>query len=160
MKEIVPIELNTESFKNYGCVINKMELKPNVYNEEFKYWSKTSQFSINGVTSTGMLCPSKREMLVKCFERHINTVEVLVALEGDSIICVGKQSATDDENIEGIQAFYIKQGDAFLINKGIWHWIPYPINSTGSKFIVMFSLGTEDNDLMIKHLTNEINITM
>ena len=160
MKKIVPIELNTENFKEYGYVISKMELKPDADNEEFKYWSKISQFNIKGTTSTGILCPSKREMIVKSFERHVNTIEVLVALAGDSIICVGKQSANDDEEIECIQAFHIKQGEAFLMNKGIWHWIPYPLNSMGSKFLVMFSSGTEDNDLQIKHLTNEIKIVI
>ena len=99
-------------------------------------------------------------MVVKCFERHINTIEVMVALEGDSIICVGKQSACEEEEIERVQAFYIKQGEGFVMNEGIWHWAPYPVNSMESKFLIMFKLGTEDNDLEVKHLSNEIKVNI
>ena len=158
MSELVPIELNTESFKDYGYVMSKSQLNPNADTDEFKYWSKVSEFKLKGAVSTGILCPSKREMVVKCVERHVNTVEILVALEGDSIICVGKQSNCDDEEIKDIQAFHIKQGDAFVMNEGIWHWVPYPVNTMECKFLVMFASGTEDNDCEIKQLSNEIKI--
>lgn len=80
-------------------------------------------------------------MIVKSFERHVNTIEAMVALEGDSILCVGKRSIGNEE-IGGIQAFYIKQGDAFYLNEGILHWALYPVNASGSKALVMFASGT------------------
>lgn len=160
MDKLVPIELNEESFIDYGHVITKTHLSPDADNDEFKYWSKVTEFKIDGPVSTGILCPNNREMIVKCFERHINTIEVLVSLEGDSIICVGKKSTCDDEKIQGVQAFYIKQGDGIAIDEGIWHWVPYPIDKTGSKFLVMFESGTEDNDLQVKNLLDEIGINI
>ena len=160
MNQIVPIELTMENFEDYGYVMSKPQLMPNDDNEEIKYWSRTSEFKIDGTTSTGILCANKREMIVKTLERHINTIEAMVALEGDSILCVGKKSVGEDEEIEGIQAFHIKQGDAFYMNEGTWHWAPYPVNSLESKFLVMFASGTEDNDLQVKQLSNEININI
>lgn len=157
MKEIKAIELTAANFKDYGYIIHNTGAKADADNEEFTYWGKVSQLKMGGVTSTGILCCHQRELIIKKMERHVNTPEVLVAVEGDSLICLSRPSNKDDE-IKDIKAFYLKQGSAVALNAGAWHWVPFPINCEMSKFIVVFTQGTEDNDLEIKDLDEKIRI--
>lgn len=128
MRDIKPVELTFENFKAYGIVLSSVNNEPMADNEEFKYWSKVSLLKMHEVVSSGMLFGLKREPLIKKLERHVNTPEVLVALQGDSVICVTEPSPKGSTAIDGIQAFYIKQGDAIAMNPGVWHWIPIPVN--------------------------------
>jgi len=153
-----PVELTAESFKDYGHVISKGQENPMADNEEFMYWGKVSQLKMSGIASTGVLIGHKREPVVVKLERHVNTPEVLAALDGDSVVCVAKPSPKGTDTIEGVQAFYIKQGEAFAMHEGTWHWIPVPVNSEECKFLVVFASGTEDNDLEVKDLLEEIMI--
>jgi ureidoglycolate hydrolase len=152
MKKLIPIEMTSESFKEYGQIISNKQGAPMADNQEFSYWGKVSELSMSNVVSTGVLYGNKRGPVIKSFERHNNTHEVLVALEGDSVLCCGKPSINNDNTIDGIQAFYIKEGAAFAMYPGTWHWIPVPLLDNPSKFLVLFASGTEANDLEIKDL--------
>lgn len=160
MVELRPVELTDESFKDYGHVISNGHGNPMGDNEEFIYWGKLSQLKINGTASTGVLIGHKREPVIDKLERHVNTPEVLVALDGESVVCVAKPSPVGTDIIEGMQVFYVKQGEAFAMYEGTWHWIPIPVNSEDCKFLVVFASGTEENDLEVKDLSEEIKISI
>jgi ureidoglycolate hydrolase len=158
MKKLIPIEMTSESFKEYGHIISNKQGVPMADNQEFSYWSKVSELSMSNAVSTGVLYGNKREPVIKSFERHNNTPEVLVALEGDSVMCFAKPSLINDNTIDGIQAFYIKERVAFAMYPGTWHWIPIPLSDIPSKFLVLFASGTEAEDLEIKDLDEQVMI--
>lgn len=158
MKEIKAIELTRENFKDYGYVLSKEDGEPLAKNEELTYWGKVSCFGMSESVSTGILYNHKRDPIIKKFERHVKTPEVLVALEGDSIICLAKSTCNPDKDTESVKAFYIKQGDAIGLHAGTWHWVPIPINCEKSKFLVVFANGTEDNDMDFSDLVEGIQI--
>ena len=133
-------------------------MEPMANDSEITYWGKVSQLKMGDVVSTGVLYTHKREPVIKCLERHVNTPEVLVALEGDSVICFGKPSREGQVGIDGLQAFYIKQGDAFAMHAGTWHWAAVPVKGELSKFLVLFALGTEANDLEVRDLAENLKI--
>jgi len=108
--------------------------------------------------STGILYGHKREPVIKSLERHVDTVEVLVALEGDSAILFAKPSYEFEEGYENFKAFYLRQGDAFAMHRGTWHWIAVPISGDICKFLVMFASGTETNDIEVRNLSEPIKI--
>ena len=157
MKELKPLPLTAENFKDYGSVLSITKGEPMADKVEFKYWGKVSHLKMGQVVSSGVLFGYMRELIVKSMERHLNTPEVLIAIEGDSIICIGKPSSRCNE-IEDIQAFYIKQGDAFAMHNGTWHCVPYPINSHMCKFLVMFASETEANDLEVRDLPEAVRV--
>jgi ureidoglycolate hydrolase len=158
MKELKAVELTGESFKDYGYVVSSVSGEPMADNAEFKYWGKVSELKMSEFASTGVLLCLKRELIVKQFERHVHTPEMLVALEGNSIICFAKPSVQGKNQIEAIRAFKVKQGTAIAVHEGAWHWIPYPVDCKESKFLVVFASGTEANDLEVKELDEEITI--
>ncbi len=51
------------------------------------------------------------------FERHNETDEVFIALQGCSILYVGD----GDGEIGAISAFYLEPNTAFNVKKGVWH---------------------------------------
>lgn len=158
MKQMEVMELTPDSFKEYGYVISQSDAQPNTNNEEFTYWGKVSQSEMSKLVSTGVLVCHERQNVVEKLERHVNTPEILAALEGDSVICVGKRhdGTGSPSEIKGIKAFRIKQGDAICMYSGTWHWIPFPENCKNSKFMVAFASGTEDNDLEIVDLPEKL----
>lgn len=157
MKKLKQSPLTPENFKEYGFVLNVARQEPAADNPDFKYWSEISQLQMGRVASTGLLYGNMREPVATRLERHVNTPEVLVSVEGDSILCVGKPTGAG-VNIEDVAAFYLKQGDAVALREGTWHAVPFPVNDAICKFIVMFALGTEDNDLELSDLPEEIRI--
>ena len=157
MKHIKPIELTPENFKGYGHVLNKTAGEPLAKNEEFTYWSKVAQFNMGPNLSTGLLFAHKRPPVIKSLERHTNTPEILVATEGESVICFAKPSEKGDE-IKDIQAFRIRQGDGIVMHAGTWHWVGFPTESAKSTLLVIFASDTESDDLEIKDLPEQVEV--
>ena len=157
MRKIKAVTLNSESFKDYGQVISNCQAKPITNNEEFTYWGKVAELGISEKMSSGILLARKREGIIRSLERHMRTPEILIALEGDSLICMAKPETTVGMNqIEGIQIFYIHQGEAIAMYLGTWHWIPFPVNQEETRFLVIFASGTEVQDLEVRDLEEVI----
>ena len=111
MKEITAVGLTPENFKDYGQILSISKGDPMADNQEFVYWGKVTELAMTEKVSTGILVCRKREGLIKSLERHTRTPEILVALEGNSLICMAKpESIVGADRIAGIQAFYVRQG--------------------------------------------------
>ena len=156
---IKPGVLTLEVFKEYGHILNLSQGEPLASNEEITYWGKITELKMSQVISTGILYAHKRECTINSFERHVNTPEILVALEGDSIICFCKPSVSNISiDLNDARAFYIRQGDVIAMHPGTWHWAGFPQNCESSKFLVLFASGTEANDLEVRDLSEAIKI--
>lgn len=161
MQEIKAVALTSENFKDYGQVLSIRKGEPMADTEEFAYWGKIANLKMTEKVSTGLLVCRKREGAVRSLERHVRTPEILVALKGDSLICMAKPEAVGGaDRIEGIQAFHVYQGEAFVMHAGTWHWIPFPINQEESKFLVVFASGTEADDLEVRDLADVIKVSL
>ena len=159
MKEIQAIELTPENFQDYGQILSASKGEPMADNEEFAYWGKIAELGMTEQVSTGFLVCRQREGEVKNLERHTRTPEILVALEGDSLICMAKpESVIGADRIEGIQAFHVREGEAFVMHIGTWHWVPFPVNRETSKFLVVFASGTEADDLELRDLEDAVKV--
>ena len=157
MKRVKPAKLTSTSFKPYGYVISATKGKPLANNSELTYWTKVSLLKMGETVSTGVLFGHEREAVVRSLERHKKTPEVLVALEGDSVVCFAKPSSSHGR-IRGIRAFYVRQGGAICMHTGTWHWAAFPVNVKKCKFLVLFAADTETSDLEIRNLPEEIGI--
>lgn len=159
MKAISAVALTPENFKEYGQVLSLRKGEPMADNEEFMYWGKVTELAMTEKVSTGFLVCHKREGLVKNLERHTSTPEIMVALEGDAVVCMAKpESIVGADRIEGIQAFHVRQGQAFVMQVGTWHWVPYPVDGEKSTFLVVFASGTEADDLEVRELADVVKV--
>jgi ureidoglycolate lyase len=159
MKEIKAHELSTANFTGYGWILSESNESPLADNPEFKYWGRVSRFSVHGELSSGILFCRARDKVVSQMERHVNTAEILAALSGDSVLCLAKKTVPGQGvDPATLRSFIIKQGQAVCLEAGTWHWIPYPLNEDGSKFLVAFNCGTEENDLEVVKLEEDISL--
>jgi ureidoglycolate hydrolase len=157
MERIKLVKLTPTEFKPYGYVISSTKGKPLAKNRELTYWSKVSLLKMGKTVSTGVLLAHKREAVVKSLERHEKTPEVLVALQGDSIVCLGKPGA-GPRKIRGVKAFYVRQGQAICMHPGTWHCMPFPVNVRKCKFLVLFATDTEMSDLETRDISEEMKV--
>ena len=150
-----PINLTEDSIKGYGYLLHESTKEPTFSNEQFEYTGDVYRFAVEEEMTVGILISRKREMKLECLERHMQTVEILVELENDAVIFLAKPSEQDDK-IEDIKAFYLKQGQAVVLNKATWHWVPYPFGKLECKTLVIFKEGTSANDCEIKNIEENI----
>lgn len=150
-------ELTAESFSSFGKVLNRapfVDLDPS---EEFSWADGCGDLDLFTPSCTGQLNCRYRERDLRKMERHMKTPEIMVALEGDSLICVASASE-DAPQKESIRCFRVKQGSALLMDKAVWHWIPYPEQEPGSKFLVLFRDGTGADDLNFHELEEPFRV--
>jgi len=151
-----PISLTEKNIKGYGYLLHESNKKPKHDSDEFKFTGDVYKFSIDGEITVGILIGRKRKIKLECVEKHTETEEILIQLENDSIIFLAKPSMQINE--ADIKAFYFKQGEAVVLNKGTWHWIPYPINNKECKTLIGFKDGTGENDCEIQNLRSHISL--
>lgn len=152
-----PIIITEESIKGYGYLLSESKKDPILNNDHFKYISDVYKLMVDGEMTVGILFGRKREMVLKNLERHKETVEILVQLENDSVVFFAKQNDQRD-SIKDIKAFYFNSGQAVVLNKGTWHWGPFPITEPECKTLIVFKKGTSQNDCDIRDLEEGIKI--
>lgn len=147
MERLTVVDLTPETFHGYGDVLSVGPTTPMANSEEITYWGKVAELEMGSRVSTGYLACKPRPGVLKQLERHLRTPEILVALRGDSLVCMAKPSAPGSKNIDGLKAFRVKQGQAFAMAPGTWHWAGYPFKKEEALFLVVFASGTEGADL-------------
>jgi len=147
MEKLTVVDLNPETFRGYGDVLSVGSTTPMADSEEITYWGKVAELEMGARVSTGYLACKPRPGVLKQLERHLRTPEILVALHGDSLVCMAKPSAPGSRSIDGLKAFRVKQGQAFAMAPGTWHWAGYPVKKADAVFLVVFASGTEGADL-------------
>jgi ureidoglycolate hydrolase len=147
MEKLTVVEMTPQSFRGYGEVLSVGPGTPMGSSQEFTYWGKVAELQMGSVVSTGYLSCKPRAGVLRQLERHLRTPEILVALRGDSLVCMARPSAPGSKGIDGLQAFHVRQGQAFAMGLGTWHWAAFPIGKTEAVFLVVFASGTEGADL-------------
>ena len=147
MEKLTVVELTPESLRGYGSVLSVGPGTPMASTEEITYWGKVAELEMGARVSTGYMLCKPREAVLTQLERHLRTPEILVALRGDSLVCMAQPSAPGSRGIDGLQAFHVRQGQAFAMAPGTWHWAAFPIGKTEVVFLVAFATGTEGADL-------------
>jgi ureidoglycolate hydrolase len=150
------LDLNAGTFADFGQILSTTSAESNAKNDEYTYWGKVGKISVGEKASSGILLCHDRKPIVKSFERHERTPEVLVALDGDSVLCLARPG----DRPTGPQWFKVKKGDAIALHPGTWHWIPFPLGGRACSFLVIFAWGTEENDLQYADLEQPISIVV
>ena len=154
-------DLTVEAFSKFGRVIEAPNFQPLVENENVKYWGTVATFKVEGETEIGICIVKKGSNILEFMERHVQTSEVIIPIEGDFILPVAASKSLEDAGehpkAEDIEAFYIKDEQAIVLNKGVWHYAPLPIMEEAS-FFVIFKKETAKHDLDLKKINKEVKI--
>lgn len=151
---ITPAPLSKKNFQPFGQLIEMQAgVKPTVANATIRYWSGLAKARVHEQMEFGIFSVQAREREVAEMERHNRSPELLVSLEGDSILVLAPRSPPRTSRAHPdplqVKAFVMKQGQAVILAKGTWHALPFPL-SEKSKFLVGFRDGTAEKDLIIR----------
>ena len=152
MKDLKVKKLTEDNFKAYGAILSTDYLEQNGGDSSFGWWENLAVFEGIGRVSINVLKAKEREMLVDKLEYHNETEEAVIPLGGkDQIIVVAKAGALIEDEIE---AFYLEGTKGVVLNKGVRHFIPYPIKGDVDN-IIIFKDQTGANDLIFEELKDK-----
>ncbi len=156
--EIKAKKVTAEGFKKYGQVV---ELQPGaeaaVSEKDFEYWKQQAVFRTEGSCEIGVLKVKKHDMAFGQMEQHTETPEVLIGVDGGFVVPVGSVSE-DVPAVGDIEAFEVGQGQAIVMDKSCWHWVPNPVDKDEVTVLVLFRNNTSANDLVIKDLSEQCEV--
>ncbi len=153
--KIKPIRMNKKSFSEYGRYLNPASIKQND-GEDYVYLRELALLDASK-TSIGHLTAFKHDNVYTSLERHKDTHEMMVVLSGRGTILFAKPG--DDPN-NGLVALKVQVNDAFIMLPSTWHGLILPMDCHRVDMLVVFKQGTEDNDIVIKELTEYVEFEL
>ncbi len=150
--KIVKIKkLTREAFAPYGEIIEIPNENPKMPTEEFNYWPKLGTMQVNGELQVGVSTFFKRPLRFSKMERHMDTQEIMIPLNGTIVIpfrVCNDFNPQSTPSTDKIDVFAVDTLHGVILKRGIWHWTPMPLEDKTS-IVVIFNTGTERNDLYI-----------
>jgi ureidoglycolate lyase len=151
--KIVPLEeVSAEEFAPYGQIMGREHGEPYETLEILKYWTKDADLGPEGEkVDGGLLICNKTGRVIKYLERHPETSENFVPVEGECIFLMAPADNTREKpDIDRMKAFYMNGRLGVAIHKGTWHWPPIPLGETVK--LVLVRKGTLWEETEIKEL--------
>jgi ureidoglycolate hydrolase len=144
--------LNEKNFAPYGQVVafpEGISIDPSAVHG----WKVVANIPFSGEVEVGWLLLKQRPMDVTQMEHHLNTPEMIIPLDSPFMVPVApaNEAAAALPNPQQIEGFIVEPGQALVMDRSGWHWLPFPTKETGSCLII-FSKDTPAHDLLIKDL--------
>lgn len=144
--------ITNENFCEYGEIIDISGEDPTFTCSRFEWYDRLGAWNL-GKASFGMVCPVYTgDFSQPVLERHKGTNEIVIPLDEDVVVVVGKPDALEksEPDKEDFGAFYVARGQAVVFSEGIWHEAPMTF-AEKAKVIVVYRDGTGEED---KQLVN------
>lgn len=141
-------KLTAESIDGYGHIVHRTSKELAFDEEGFSFAADVFKFEDRERLTVGILTGKKRREKLESIERHLNTEELLVQLENDGVIYLARPSDQTPARSD-VQPFLLKQGEAIVLDKGTWHWIPFPVGEE-CKTLVVFKDRTGQDDYEVQ----------
>ena len=150
--EIRTVDLSEQALKGIGQMLTPAKWVAPEPGAQHSYIDTIADLQLGAPCSAGVVeCRPRPKTLLR-LERHLHTREVLVALEGDAIACLAPPQQSSAAGLDGIVAVRVKSGQAFILEVGAWHGIPFPVGKKPARLLVIFRSGTGRNDLELLDL--------
>jgi len=141
------------AFEDFGKVLAIPSGMPTYSDQRLDWWSTIGvlEGSTVGDFEVSLLTCRKSDMTFNSLERHVQSPELLLALDDDIITAFAP--ARDLENpdakpmLEEVRAFKIPQNQGFLVEAGTWHLLPTCATKDECLMLVIFKRDTGPNDL-------------
>lgn len=161
------IQVKTLTFNAYSKYGKVVEHKPSemafVDNDEVVGWLNVVGFEPEIPRVVHLITEKRREMVLTKLERHNKGMELFVPIDGECVMAFAPGKNYDDPlempEMDQIEAFKIEKVAGFVVNRGTWHWIGFPISKTASQLVVL-RRDSEQDDVDIKDLLEQIHIVL
>jgi hypothetical protein len=156
--DIRTVELSEQALRGIGILLTPdRRVKPEP-EAETSYFDTVDDLGLGAPCSSGVVEGRPRPKTLVRMERHLQTREALVALEGEAIACLAPPQEPGAEGFQGLVAVRVKTGQAFILEKGAWHGSPFPVGRKPARLLVIFRSGTGRTDLEFRDLPLPVTV--
>jgi ureidoglycolate lyase len=146
--------LTHESFGKFGKVIEQPSRAPDASGPGWQWWAGVSLLAGGDRPyAIGALDLQPAEHKFDWAERHMRTDELLIPVSGDCLVYVGPPEHRDDPGrlpaLESFKVFRVRQGQAVLLEKGVWHGAPLADGRPAKVLVLLLNeTGSLDNSVV------------
>ena len=154
----LPIQdLTPQAFAPFGKIIEQPARDQDAQGPGWRWWGENALLeSSDRPYQIGYLDLAPSELKFDWAERHTRSAELIIPTGGDCLVCVGPPEAPDEPDrlppLERFQVFRVRQGQAVLLDKGVWHGAPLAVDAPLNAIVLLLS-GTGDVDLSLVRFT-------
>ncbi|HDG62604.1 MAG TPA: hypothetical protein ENG15_06345, partial [Thermotoga sp.] len=149
-----------DNFKEFGEVVEKLEEPAATASEYHDYWHDLADLSSMGDEPTlGYLKVYRKDRPLELdrMERHVNTAEVFIPINGTGIFFLCPPMEKPD--INKVKAFLVDRSCALSLHPGTWHWLPFSLTEE-MDFILVLRKTTVERDIEIVSLGDVYKINL
>ena len=89
-------------------------------------------------------------------ERHLNSVEVIVPINGDLFIPVAPPGGSP--SLEDVRIITVRVGEMLNLHEGVWHFACGPLRKVPLDYFVCLKRNTPTADLEMKELPKKVRV--
>jgi ureidoglycolate hydrolase len=149
--------LTKEHFARWGQFIASNDTTGLTRLSIANYMGNLAVAELGNQLSISLLNPFNRELTLKFMEQHKKTHEICVAIREDCIITVAPD-LNGVPNLDGIEAFFLKESDTVVYAPGIWHWVPFTVGTGEAKQLIIYKDQTGVYDFLKIELPQSIEL--
>jgi ureidoglycolate lyase len=160
----LPIEeLTPEAFAPYGKVIQAPDREVDSRGPGWRWWGGVAFLPAEGQPYMfGYLDLQPAELRFDWAERHMETVEAIIPAGGDCLIYVGPPDHPEQPGrippMERFRVFRIPQGQAVLLEKGVWHGAPLAFGRPLNAVVALLDKAGETDLHLVRFPDNPVEI--
>lgn len=162
MREIKVKELTLENFKPYGS-FSRM-INPTARGNGIGGMAFHADLEVLELGNAHMAAFSTTRVtnalppVILALENHSHCGEGILCLDGDMLVYFAPAGASYPAALEEVEAFVIPQGVMVTIRPGVWHCMPFTVNTDVINVLNVLPERTYANDCTMKLLKEEERI--
>ena len=148
------LELTPASFAPYGNLVEMPSRTPDAAGPGWKWWAESALLEGDARPyAIGYLDLEPAALRFDWAERHMRTMELLTPAGGDCLVYVGPPDHLDEPArlppLARFQVFRIQQGQAVLLDPGVWHGAPLALDRPLNVIVLLPpNTGQDDTTVM------------
>ncbi|MFL5796816.1 MAG: ureidoglycolate lyase [Actinomycetota bacterium] len=153
MVSIPVLPLTPDAFAPYGRVVERPERDGDAEGAGWRWWAETAILAGDGRAWTvGYLDLQPAEARFDWAERHMRSLEAVLATAGDLLVYVGPAEHPEEPGrlpaLERFRAFRVPAGAGVIMDRGVWHGAPFAANGATPALVLLLE-GTGRHDVTI-----------
>jgi ureidoglycolate lyase len=160
----LPIQdLTEQAFAPFGKVIEQPARVHDAQGSGWRWWAENALMeSGDRPYQIGYLDLMPAELKFDWAERHMRSAELIIPTGGDCLVYVGPPDYPEEPGrlppLDRFQVFKVKQSQAVLLDKGVWHGAPLAIDKPLNVFVLLLSRTGEVDLSLVRFEENPVRI--
>ena len=153
MVALTPEQLTADAFAPYGRVVERPFRSPDATGPGWRWWAETALLPGDGRPwGVGYLDLEPTAPQFDWAERHMRTLEAILATAGDVLVYVGPPDHPEEPgrlpSLERFRVFRVPAGSGVIMDRGVWHGAPLAADAP-TRALVLILEGTGRHDVTI-----------